>query len=155
MENKLYRSRKDLMIGGVCGGLAEYLRIDSTLVRLFFILLSFGGRGIGVMVYLLLWIIVPPEDQKREASLQDTVRSGSEEIADRARMVGDDLRNMVRNPNPQAGLLVGGALLVLGIVFLLQNLELPWLHWLDFDVIWPILLILGGIALLIRNRRGD
>lgn len=155
MDNKLYRSRKDLMIGGVCGGLAEYLRIDSSLVRLFFILLALGGSGIGVMVYLLLWIIVPSEDQKRETSLQDTVRSGSEEIAERARLVGDDLRNMVKNPNPQARLLIGVSLLVLGIVFLLQNLELPWLHWLDFDVIWPILLILGGIALLIRHWRGD
>jgi len=155
MDTKLYRSRKDLMIGGVCGGLAEYLRIDSSLVRLFFILLALGGSGIGVMVYLLLWIIVPSEDQKRETSLQDTVRSGSEEIAERARLVGDDLRNMVKNPNPQARLLIGVSLLVLGIVFLLQNLELPWLHWLDFDVIWPILLILGGIALLIRHWRGD
>jgi phage shock protein C len=155
MENKLYRSRIDLMIGGVCGGLGEYLHIDSTLVRIFFILLSFGGGGIGVMVYLLLWIIVPREDQKRDASLPDTVRSGSEEIAERARSVGDDLRRMVRNPNPQAGLLIGGSLLVLGIVFLLQNLELPWLHWLDYDVIWPILLILAGIALLVRHGRGE
>jgi hypothetical protein len=62
---------------------------------------------------------------------------------------------MVTNPNPQAGLLIGAALVILGVVFLLQNLELPWLHWLDFDIIWPILIILGGIALLLRHRRGE
>lgn len=143
------------MIGGVCGGLAQYLRIDSILVRLFFILLALGGSGIGLFIYFLLWIIVPLEGQKREASLQDTVRTGSEEIAERARLMGDDLRNIVRNPNPQAGLLIGAALILLGIVYLLKNLQLPWLNWLDFDLVWPILLIVGGIALLIRHRRGD
>ncbi len=155
MDNKLYRSRTDTMIGGVCGGLAQYLRIDATLVRLFFILLAMGGSGIGVFVYLLLWIIVPLEGQKRETTLQDTVRSGSEEIAERARQMGDELRNIVRKPNPQAGLLIGAALVILGVVFLLENLHLPWLNWLDFDVIWPILLVLGGIALLIRHWRGE
>jgi phage shock protein C len=155
MDNKLYRSRTDTMIGGVCGGLARYLRIDATLVRLFFILLAFGGSGIGVFIYLLLWIIVPLEGQKRDATLQDNVRTGSEEIAEHARQMGDELRSIVRNPNPQAGLLIGAALIVLGIIFLLQNLELPWLNWLNFDVIWPILLVLGGIALLIRHWRGE
>jgi phage shock protein PspC (stress-responsive transcriptional regulator) len=155
MDNKLYRSRADTMIGGVCGGLAQYLRIDSTLVRLFFILLALGGSGIGVFVYLLLWIIVPLEGQKRESTLQETVRSGSEEIAERARLMGDELRNIVRKPNPQAGLLIGASLIIFGVIFLLQNLELPWLHWLDFDMIWPTLLILGGIALLLRHRRGE
>jgi phage shock protein C len=155
MDNRLYRSRSDAMIGGVCGGLAEYLRIDSVLVRLFFILLTFGGGGVALVVYFLLWIIVPLEGQNREATLQDTVRSGSEEIAERARLMGSDLRNIVRNPHPQAGLLIGSALVILGIFFLLQNLDLPWLYWLDLDVIWPVLVILGGIALLIRHRRGE
>jgi len=155
MDNKLYRSRTDTMIGGVCGGLARYLRIDATLVRLFFILLALGGSGIGVFVYLLLWIIVPLEGQKRDTSLQDNVRTGSEEIAERTRQMGDELRNIVRNPNPRAGLLIGAALIVLGIIFLLENLKLPWLNWLNYDVIWPILLVLGGIALLIRHWRGE
>lgn len=143
------------MIAGVCGGLADYLRVDSTLVRLFFILLSFGSGGTALLVYFLLWIIVPLEGEERDASLQQTVRSSSEEIAERARMMGDDLRNIVRNPNPQAGLLIGLTLVILGIFYLIQNLELPWLYWLDLDVIWPILIILGGIALLVRHWRGE
>jgi len=143
------------MIAGVCGGLADYLHIDATLVRLFFILLSFGSGGTALLVYFLLWIIVPMEGEQRDTSLQQTVRSGSEEIAERARLMGDDLRNIVRNPNPQAGLLIGSALVLLGIFYLIQNLELPWLYWLDFDVIWPILIILGGIALLVRHWRGE
>ncbi len=57
-------------------------------------------------------------------------------------------RGMVRNPNPKAARLIGVALVLVGAVFLLQNLRLPWLSWLDFDILWPILLIVGGLALL-------
>jgi phage shock protein C len=155
MNKRLFRSRTDTMIAGVCGGLGKYLSIDPTFVRLFFVLLALAGNGIGLLIYFLLWIILPIEGQEEQATLQDTVRTGSEEIAERARQMGDDLRTMVRNPHPQAGMIIGGALIFLGLVYLVQNLPLPWLRWLDFDVIWPVLLIAGGIALLIRHYRGD
>jgi len=155
MENRLYRSRTNNMIAGVCGGLGQYLRVDPTLVRLFFVLLGLAGNGIGVIVYVLLWIILPIEGQEEDASFEDTVRSSSAEIAQRAQVVGDEIRDLVRHPNPKTGLIIGGALVISGIIFLLQNLHLPWLTWMDFDVMWPILLIVGGIALLVRNRRGE
>lgn len=155
METRLYRSRTDVMLGGVCGGLARYLRVDSTLVRLFFVLLALGAGGFGILLYLLLWIIVPLEGQKPQATLQETVRSASEEITERARVIGDDLREIVNSSNPRAGIVIGSALILLGLVFLIQNLHIPWLNWLDFDTIWPILLILGGFALLMRHWRGE
>ena len=58
MERKLYRSRNDSRIAGVCGGLGEYLDIDPTLVRLIFVLLALTG-GHGVLLYIILWLIVP------------------------------------------------------------------------------------------------
>ena len=57
---KLYRSEKNRMIAGVCGGIAEYFNIDPTLVRLGFVALSFMFGG-GVMVYILAAIIIPKE----------------------------------------------------------------------------------------------
>ncbi len=155
MEKKLYRSQSNRMIAGVCGGLGEYLNIDPILVRIFFVLLALGGNGIGVMVYLLLWITVPSEDLPQETNLQDTVRSGTEEIADRTREMGDEFRRIVREPNPQASLFIGIALALLGFVYLIQNLHLPWLDWFNFHNIWPLLLIIGGVALLIRYLRKD
>jgi phage shock protein C len=59
---KLYRSQDDRMIGGVCGGLGKYLHLDTTLVRLVFILLFFLGLH-GLLVYLIMWVIVPAEPQ--------------------------------------------------------------------------------------------
>jgi len=58
MVKKLYRSRDEKMIAGVCGGLAEYFEIDPTIVRLLFLaLLIFGGGGL--LIYIIMWIIVP------------------------------------------------------------------------------------------------
>ncbi|MEJ2705982.1 MAG: PspC domain-containing protein [Anaerolineales bacterium] len=155
MNNRLSRSRTDVMISGVCGGLAHYLNINSTLVRLFFVLLAFVGNGIGALIYFLLWMIVPVEGQRNETTLQENVQSGSQEIANQTRAMGEDLRKMVRDPNPQIGLIVGGSLILVGFFYLLDNLGLPWLRWFDFDVLWPILLIVGGLALLLRQSRGE
>ncbi|NLA04861.1 MAG: PspC domain-containing protein [Firmicutes bacterium] len=59
---RLYRSRSDTMIAGVCGGLAEYLGIDSTVVRLLYMLLSVFSAGFpGVLVYIIAAIIMPLE----------------------------------------------------------------------------------------------
>lgn len=55
---KLYRSRHNRMIAGVCGGLADYFGADPSWIRLIFILLFFLG-GSAILIYLVMWIIVP------------------------------------------------------------------------------------------------
>jgi phage shock protein C len=55
---KLYRSRKQSMIAGVCGGLSEYFGMDPTWVRLLFILFFFAG-GCALLIYVLMWLLVP------------------------------------------------------------------------------------------------
>lgn len=57
---KLYRSKKNRMIAGVCGGLGDYFNIDPTLVRLLFVLIGLAVGG-GFLLYLLLWLIMPEE----------------------------------------------------------------------------------------------
>ena len=58
LENKLYKSRKNKMLGGVCGGIGEYFKIDPTLVRLGFVALCILAGG-GIIAYILCLIIVP------------------------------------------------------------------------------------------------
>ena len=58
MENRLYRSKNDRMLGGVCGGLGEFFGIDPTLIRILFFVMVFGG-GAGFWIYLLMWILIP------------------------------------------------------------------------------------------------
>ena len=57
---RLYRSLRERMIGGVCGGLAEYLALDPTLIRVLFVVATMLG-GHGVLLYLILLILVPVE----------------------------------------------------------------------------------------------
>jgi len=57
---KLYRSKTNRQLAGVCGGLAEYFNLDATLIRILFVVLAVLG-GSGVVLYLAMWIIVPKE----------------------------------------------------------------------------------------------
>lgn len=59
-SKRLYRSRLDRMIGGVCGGLGDYFDIDPTVVRLLFVFGTLLG-GPGVIAYLILLVVVPLE----------------------------------------------------------------------------------------------
>lgn len=59
-SKRLYRSKRERMIAGVCGGLAQYLGLDATILRLIFILLLFAPPS-GILIYLILWLITPEE----------------------------------------------------------------------------------------------
>src|ERR1700722_5718671 len=58
---RLYRSENDKMLGGVCGGLAAYLRIDPSVVRIIYALLILGSFGTALLLYIILWIALPPK----------------------------------------------------------------------------------------------
>lgn len=57
---KLRRSTSDKMIAGVCGGLAEYLNIDPSIVRIVFVILALIGSG-GFWIYIIMWLVVPED----------------------------------------------------------------------------------------------
>jgi phage shock protein C len=60
MDKRLQRSRTEKMIGGVCGGLAEYFDIDPTIVRILWVIITALG-GTGILLYIVLWVIMPLE----------------------------------------------------------------------------------------------
>jgi len=61
-RNRLYRDTGDKMIGGVCSGISNYIGIDPAIVRILFAIISFGGFGLGFLMYIILWIVLPPKD---------------------------------------------------------------------------------------------
>lgn len=63
MAKKLYRSRTDRKIAGVCGGLAEYFNIDPVITRIAAIILLIPGGLPGLLPYVVLWLVVPEEPQ--------------------------------------------------------------------------------------------
>ena len=66
---RLYRSKSDVMIAGVCSGLAKYLNVDPTAIRLAFVLLFFLAFG-GFWIYVILWIIMPFEPENGMNSVE-------------------------------------------------------------------------------------
>ena len=61
-KNRLYRADNDKVLGGVCAGLANYLRVDATVVRVLFAIITFGGFGTGFLIYILMWAILPSKE---------------------------------------------------------------------------------------------
>ena len=78
-RGRLYRNDNDKILGGVCGGLASYLRIDPTIVRLVFALFSLGG-GIGILIYILLWIILPSRPLNNATTSKRLYRNPDEKV---------------------------------------------------------------------------
>ena len=130
-NSRLYRSTSDKVIGGVAGGLADYLNIDPVIVRIIFVLLAvFGGSG--VLVYIILWIVIP-EKPFLFAEVQPEEQDGQEQQG----MV--DAR---RKSN--SSLIAGIVLIAFGLLFLVDRL-MPMYHIWDF---WPLLLIGAGFLLI-------
>lgn len=147
--NRLTRSKTDRVLGGVCGGLGEYLGLDPNLVRVFFVLLALG-EGAGVMLYLLLWILLPVEQEAVE-DLGASAAGAASKIGSRARTFGVEISETATRPSPAIFRWVGVTMVLLGGFFLLRNLDIVWLRWLDLDVLWPALLILAGVAVILRR----
>lgn len=153
MKSKLVRSQTDKMLAGVCGGLAAYLGLEAIWVRLFFVLVTVVPNGFGVLLYIILWIIMP-EAGREDLPADQRIQANAQDMAGRAQEFAQNVEQTVRTlPNRQAGILIGVALIVFGVVFLLNNLNLVW--WLRFDQWWPLLLVVGGVALLISRMRGE
>jgi phage shock protein C len=153
-QPQLYRSASDRVLAGVCGGLAKYFSVDTMLVRLVFLLLLFFGGG-GVVLYLILWIIVPDE-RRLDATPQETMQTNTQEMAQTARQFGQSMGQAMGSVSGDAaqtgarnGPVIFAIILIgLGLWFLVQNL----LH-IDLGQLWPVVLIVIGLALLVPALR--
>jgi phage shock protein PspC (stress-responsive transcriptional regulator) len=72
--NRLYRSRKERILGGVCGGLGEHIDVDPSIIRLVWVIVSLVSLGIGIIVYLVAWIIIP--ESPDESPVQPAITDG-------------------------------------------------------------------------------
>ena len=151
MEKKLTRSEKERILGGVCGGLAEYFGFDPTLVRLVFVLLALAG-GAGILLYIILWIIMP---RRSHPAGTEVVGENIEDIKKRLMELEAGVKTQVTGEKAEewkrsGGFWVAVGLVALGVLLLLANLNI--FHWWRWAVLWPVLLVLVGILLLLRRR---
>ena len=145
MHARLERDDANKMIGGVCAGLARYLQLDVTLIRLFFLAaLVFGGFGF--LAYIVLLVIMPkagetPSVAGARSGLSDAVQSAADSVRD---ALGTDTAEAERR---RAG--AGWILVALGAIFLVSNSGV--LRGFDSHLVWPLALVAVGVWLLVRQ----
>jgi phage shock protein C len=142
---RLYRSNSHRVIGGVAGGLGEYLDIDPVLIRIAFVVALFFG-GVGLLAYIIAWIIIP--EQPRESTMSNPIDPQQSSVPPQPQPPQPP-------PAPQRhghGSIVGGlVLLVIGFLFLAENF-LPDFHFGDW---WPLILVAIGVGMLYRAVRSN
>jgi phage shock protein C len=167
VERRLYRSRDDRMIAGVCGGLAKYFGVDPTVIRLIAVLtIIFGGAGI--LAYIILALVVPLESSQ-SSEPRDVIRENVEEMKNTAEHFGEDMKttfekkegqvNQGRPAEPRhyrhhgGGYFVAVLLIVIGVLFLFGTLFGRFFWWLQWQYLWPLILIVIGLLIIVGVRR--
>ena len=141
-HKKLYRSRENAMIGGVCAGLAEYFNIDPSLTRLATVLLIFPG-GLSFWAYIVAWIIIP------QKPLGEITSESTDAAEDETEQAGDEMKVEKDQQGDKTRFVAGIILIALGLFFLMNTLNI--FVWFSFFKLWPIVLIVIGAVILIRG----
>lgn len=157
MEKRLYRSRSDRMIWGICGGLAKYFDMDPVIIRIIFVLLIFAN-GIGILAYIIMAIVVPLEGSKATES-KATIKENVEELKETATELGHEIRSAFTAEDKTEATerihrrrdLIGIILIVIGVLILMGTLNVFW--WFRWVYFWPVIIIAIGLILIINNRR--
>jgi phage shock protein C len=152
VPDRLYRSQRERVIGGVAGGMAESLRVDPTIVRVGWVLVALLTNGLLVLVYFVLLFVVPeaPEDEPEAQALASTAGSASGAAAaseTRATSsAASPARSSLVSTDGRSGALVVGVILVLLGGFLLVRRFLPSI---DLAASLPVIAVGLGIALIV------
>ncbi len=142
-HDKLYRSQTDKVIGGVAGGLSDYFNLDVVLARVVFVLLALFGGG-GILIYIVMWIIVPTNPSNYSSNYKDSSKQNSNSGPDENNNEAEIIYENKDKPQSNSGLIAGVVLILLGMLFLGDRL-MPWYNIVD---LWPLLLVLVGVLLI-------
>jgi phage shock protein C len=132
MKDRLYKSRSDKIILGVCGGLSKYFDIDASIVRIVWAATAFF-YGTGFLLYLIAAFILPYEDELRGEPL-------SEEQAPRESHTPSNVDNQRK--------VLAAILIVAGLLLLLKNFHFTFYG----NLLWPLALVSVGAYLIIQGR---
>jgi phage shock protein PspC (stress-responsive transcriptional regulator) len=165
MNRRLYRSTTDSILGGVAGGVADYLDADPAIVRIVWAILAVVTGGIFVVLYVVMWIVVPEGEQPAmtagaaeapaaESAGGGSVASGTAEPGSPAHSAPiaptgtPAARHVRRRGSGNGGLIFGLILIGIGAYFLVRQYVS-----INMDRLWPIGLVLLGVLLLVVAMR--
>lgn len=141
---KLYRSKNNRIIFGVCGGLGEYFETDPLIVRILFVILSLLN-GAGIIAYLILAVVVP-EDEKEKKSKKNDVETGEKtEIVEELKS-----GSWFKSAKNIFGLII--VLIGLNVLFE-QVFQYSPFSWIDWGIVWGLLIILIGSRIILGSNK--
>jgi len=144
MAKRLYRNKKNSVIAGVCSGFGEYFEVDPTLIRILWLLLFFTG-GIGLLAYIIAWIVVPTKSELKSSQ-------EGEEYLNEVDAVDEKQRK-------RSSKLVGGVILVVLGILLLFDQEWYFAQFLSTlikiiaEYFVPLILIGVGIYFITKGKK--
>lgn len=174
MSKKLYRSRNDRMIAGVCGGLADYFNVDSSLIRLA-VLFIFLFQGIGLIAYIIAWVVMSEEPLKNEYRMPDEyyiedhndnqeynnkndhqknkTEKNEKDKSDKEKQSEGEYYEQYQESQDSGSnrrKLFAVVMILVGSIFLV-DIWIPDLYWEKY---WPIILIAAGV-LMLKGDKND
>jgi phage shock protein PspC (stress-responsive transcriptional regulator) len=165
MNRRLYRSVVDRRIGGVAAGTATYFDIDPSISRVLWILLAIVSGGVFLIVYLVMWAVVPEEPYPAAGvGAAGTAAAAAGAAASEAPASGEASEKAPadagatpsswpptagQSTGPSGRVILGAILILIGAWFLADEF-LPWLNW---DLVWPIGLVVIGVLILATALR--
>lgn len=141
MAKKLYRSKDDKMIAGVCGGLGDYFGVDGTLIRIVWVLATLIG-GAGIIAYIICALVFPEGSSSKAGIGDEEYIVGAKDYENNHYI--DDNKGGEKNK-----ILIGAILIILGVVFLFRR----YVYWFDFNKLLPIVLIIIGGYVIYKGKR--
>ena len=150
MDKRVYRSHSNRVIAGIAGGLAEYFDVDVVLMRLLWVVAGFAGGGI--LAYIIAWIVIPERDTV--FNRKENIYSQNHEMETESESKIEETERTVEGQGTEQGRArrqrtFGLFLIGFGIIFLARQFL-----GIFFHSFWPVLLIILGVYLLIRDRKG-
>ncbi|NJE07873.1 PspC domain-containing protein [Thermococcus sp. M39] len=151
MKKRLYRAKDERIFLGVLGGIAKYLDVDPTVVRIIYIVLLFLAPVTAILLYFVLALIMP-EEPGEEISL-DKLPEKAEKIA---KEIDETLTQAFSSKKPVSTTkgdnekILALILIILGGVLILRKIT-PFMWYLQGDILLAVLLLLFGIYLLVRG----
>ena len=144
MRERLYRSRRVRVLGGVAGGLAKYFNLDPILVRVLFVIITIL-HGFGVLLYVILWIVVPEEPF-------EVAYPSDQEATDTNAQPNTSYDTTTPPPAKSngTGRIVAGVILIgIGLIFFADRI----IPSFDLSDVFPIALIIVGALLLWNSMK--
>ena len=183
MDKRLLRNEHDKIMAGVSSGIAEYMEVDVTIIRLLFVLSTIFLFGTGILVYLIMWIIVPvnndpavrfskfndffkdPVKPFNDANWQEPIvvedkeeKTGQNWTSDsfnKGKFTGTKPEDTLRAfpKNNETGRTVGGLFLLVIGIYFLLNEFDIIPFWFSLRKLWPLIFVAIGISFILKSKR--